>query len=124
MRCSGHLREHTRGTGCAHGLSGGRLIRARITCDACGFSIIRLVVASEAMCARDFWGIVIPCKLSGQARFAFALACRFLPLSVVAVQTDSGSRQRVLSRKTGRIARRRSGGRRYSRIPSRVTLRA
>jgi len=105
MRCSGRGREHTRGTGCAPGLSGVLLIRARIAFDACGLALIRLVSTRDAMRARGFGGIVIRCKLSGQTRFAFTLPCLLLPLSVVAVQTDSGSRQRVRSRSTRRIAR-------------------
>ena len=85
MRCSGRGREQTRGTFCADGLSRGRLILARIACDACGFSIIRLVVARKAMRARGFGGVVIRCKLTGQARFAVTLPCRVLVFSVVAI---------------------------------------
>ena len=85
MRGSSRAREHTGGAGCAYVLSRGRLILARIACDACGFSIIRLVVARKAMRARVFGGVVIRCKLTGQARFAVTLPCRVLVFSVVAI---------------------------------------
>ncbi len=89
MRCSGRGREQTRGTFYAHGLSRRRLILARIACDACGLSIIRLVMAREAMRARGFGGIVIRCKLSGQARFTVTLPCLVLVFSVVAICAHS-----------------------------------
>ena len=91
MRRTGRAGEHTRGTGCAHGLSGVLLIRARIACDACCCSQIRLVLTSDAMCAGDFGVTVIPCKLSGPARLASALSNCILILSVEAIRACTGT---------------------------------
>jgi hypothetical protein len=89
MRCSGRGREQARGTFCARGLSRGRLILARIAFDACGLSLTWLVEASNAMRAPGLGGIVIRCKLSGQARFAVALPYLVLVFSVVAICAHS-----------------------------------